>query len=98
MNILKTVIAASATLWLASAALAEGPEVLTTHAPKELAEGLVFGADGTAYISVLQTKEIRTYKPDGTTGILAKIDVGPGIMPGLNIGPDGALYSLVNNT
>lgn len=94
---IKRAAATASLLFWALPIMAQTPEVLVNYGEGVLAEGLAFDADGTAYISLLKSKEIRTINPDGSTGLAGQIDIEKGFMPGLAMGPDGAVYGLVNN-
>ncbi|MEZ4384915.1 MAG: SMP-30/gluconolactonase/LRE family protein [Nannocystaceae bacterium] len=67
-------------------------ELVTTFADDELPEGMAMAADGTLYVGILTTGEVKAVALDGTTTSVAFVDLDGGFMPGLSISPDGEIY------
>jgi sugar lactone lactonase YvrE len=67
-------------------------ELVTTFADDELPEGIAMAADGTLYVGILTTGEVKAVDLQGNQSTVAVVDLDGGFMPGLGISPDGDIY------
>ncbi|NVB42723.1 SMP-30/gluconolactonase/LRE family protein [Pseudenhygromyxa sp. WMMC2535] len=81
-----------AVVLLCSQAPSFSAELVTTFADDELPEGVAMSSDGTLYVGILTTGEIKAVELDGTTTSVAAMELDGGFMPGLGIAPDGEIY------
>lgn len=68
-------------------------EFLVQFEADEHPEGLDMAPDGTLYVGIANTGEIRAVGLDGTMRSVARVDIGDvGFMPGLTLSDDGRIF------